>query len=147
MTGSIIYVTPPASTAIITSPTTATIIGSTSGPVGPQGPSGPPGVTPIFTHQGDLFLKTGNSRYYCDLDVDVIRVRASVGTAAQGNPVSVSVLRNGTSIADIDIPADDHTAYLDLSEPLTVGDYLTVDITAVGTTAAGADLTVTITTT
>ena len=147
MTGSVVYVTPPVSTTVVTSPTSATIIGSTSGPVGPQGPAGPPGVSPIFTQQGELFVKAGNGRYYSDLDLDIVRVRAAVGTPPTGNPVVVEVLRNGVSVAEVEIPEGEHTNYLDVSEPFTTGDYLTVNITAVGSTQSGADLTVTITTT
>ena len=147
MTGSVIYVTPPVSTTVITSPTSATIIGSTSGPVGPQGPAGPPGVSPIFSQQGELFVKAGNGRYYSDLDLDIVRVRAAVGTPPTGDPVVVEVLRNGVSVAEVEIPTGEHTAYTDVSEPFTTGDYLTVNITAVGSTQSGADLTVTITTT
>ena len=147
MTNSIVYLTPVVSSTIITSPTSATIIGSTSGPVGPQGPTGPPGVTPIFTHQGELFPKTGSGRYYSDIDVTVIRVRAAVGTPPTGDSATVDVLRNNERIAEVEIPDGDHTAYTDVTEAFTIGDYLTVNITAVGSTRAGADLTVTITTT
>jgi hypothetical protein len=144
---STIVVTSPRSATIAASPSTSTIIAGTSGPVGAQGPSGPPGVSPIFSQQGDLFIKTGGSRYYADLDLDITRVRASVGTPPTGDPVVVELMRNGAVVTEVEIPDGENTAYTNVSEPFTTGDYLTVNIAAVGSLVSGRDLTVTITTT
>jgi hypothetical protein len=131
---------------IVTAPVQATIVRSTSGPQGPAGPAGPPGVTPVFTRTGVLEVDAGRSRFYADRDLTITRIRAAVGTPPTGAAVIVDVLLDEVVIATVEIPDGEHTGLLDIPEPFPIGHYLTVDITQVGTTASGQDLTVTITT-
>lgn len=131
---------------IVTAPVQATIVRSTSGPQGPAGPAGPPGVTPVFSRAGALEVDAGRSRFYADRDLTITRIRAAVGTQAIGATVIVNVLLDDVVLASVEIPNGEHTALLDVNETFTIGHYVTVDITQVGTTESGQDLTVTITT-
>jgi len=135
-------------TVTVTSPTTATITASTSGP---QGSRGPAGTQPTFQRAGQLVTLTGTSRFYVEDAATISVVRASVGTAPTGSPILVDVNRNGTTIFTNQanrptIAAGTHT---DTATPavtaLVAGDYLTVDIDGVGSTNPGADLTVSVT--
>jgi hypothetical protein len=147
MTDSNIFVTAPVqATIVVTPPTPATIVRSTSGPQGPAGIAGPPGVTPVFTRSGMLEVDAGRSRFYADRDLTITRIRAAVGTPAIGAAIIVDVLLDELVIATVEIPDGEHTGLLDVDETFTIGQYVTVDITQVGSTGSGHDLTVTITT-
>lgn len=108
-------------------------------------------VTPPFSYTGELETGEGTFRFYNDSGrtLTITAVRASVGTAPTGTAIVLDVLKNGTTIytnagnrPQISAGQDtvkstnpDVTAWED-------GDYLTVDIVQVGSTVAGADLTV-----
>lgn len=116
------------------------------GVAGPQGPAGP-GV-PVFSRAGAAAVTTGTIRYYLERDTTVSKVRAAAGTPPVGSPLAVDVLLNGVSLlagGPLEIPAGDHTAVRTIAVPASAGDYLTVDITQVGSTTPGADLTVSVT--
>lgn len=105
-------------------------------------------LNPVFSHQGDLEPQQGQSRLYMEKTATITKIRASVGTPSQGAPVTVDVLSSGTSVleAPITIPAGQHTAMGVIATPnLIEGDYLTVSIETVGSSTAGANLTVSIT--
>lgn len=105
-----------------------------------------------FTRAGTLTTATGTSRQYIDGgNWTIVSIRASVNTAPTGASIIVDVNKNGTTVhttqsnrATIAV-----STFTDLADSiqvasLTTGDYLTVDIDQVGSTIAGADLTVTI---
>jgi len=107
-----------------------------------------------FSKTGTLAVTTGTQRLYNDTGrtLTLTAVRAAVGTAPTGSGVTVDVKKNGTTIFTTGtnkptIAANAVTATaagIDVTSWLA-GDYLTVDITAVGSTTAGSDLTVTVT--
>jgi hypothetical protein len=113
-----------------------------------SGATGPSGLTPVFTRQGTLTTQTGTQRLYVERAGAVSVARATVGTPSTGSPVLVDVNKNGTSIlsSPISITAGQNTATGTIStSAVSAGDYFTVDIDAVGSGTAGANLTVTIT--
>jgi hypothetical protein len=109
------------------------------------------GHTFVFSAAGELATNTGAHRIYNDTGVPLtIRaVRASVGTAPTGAAVVVDAHKNGVTIFTTQanrpsiaaagftakVTNQDVTAFAD-------GEYLTVDVDQVGSTVAGADLTV-----
>lgn len=143
-----VIVTAPATQVIVTSPTTATVTTATAGP---QGQRGPAGTQPVFQRSGTLTTQTGTSRFYVENSGTIGLVRASVGTAPTGSPIVVDVNLNGSSIFTNQanrpsIAAAAHTATATPNvTAITAGDFFTVDIDAVGSTNAGADLTVSVT--
>lgn len=104
----------------------------------------------IYTAAGTLTVKVGTSRLYFEQARTLVSIRASVGTAPVGSSIIVDVKKNGTTIFTTQanrptIPAGANTSGLVTNMDVTAvaaGDYLTVDVAQVGSTTAGADLTV-----
>lgn len=94
-----------------------------------------------LTQQGTLAVTTGTARWYAPYNLATNSIKAYVETAPVGSAISITVNKNGTSAATPSISAgattsSEITSAITLSE----GDYLTVDITAVGSTTAGENL-------
>lgn len=118
----------------------------TSGPQGAQGAQGVPGpAIPIFSLTGDLIVTTGLHRFYCESAATVSLVRASVGVAPTGSAAIIAYRVNGVKQGDVTIAAGEFTAVDATAVPVAAGDFFTVDIEQVGSTYAGADLTVALT--
>lgn len=108
-----------------------------------------------FTYTGNLGVEDMQFRLYNDTSNPrvISKVRASVGTAPTGSVVVVNVKKNGTSIFNsgsgggqgkVTIPAGQNTA-TSIPKTGTVwgkDEYLTVAIESIGSTFAGADLTI-----
>ena len=125
--------------------TGATGAGAT-GPTGATGATGSTGGMGItFSNQGTLAVTTGLGRYYMESAGTLTKIRASVGTAPTGANLIVSVLENGISVGTATITAGTFTGTTTLSSTYAAGDYFTINITQVGSTVAGTDLTVTLT--
>jgi hypothetical protein len=105
--------------------------------------------TAVFSVPGVLTVSTGASRLYNDSGMSrtITSIRASVGTAPTGAVVRVDAKKNGTSLFPVTTKP---TIAIGTNTALTVpdttlwatGDYLTVDVTAIGSPVAGANLTV-----
>lgn len=119
-------------------------------PVGPGGLDSGYIETYVFAVTGALAVAAGKSRIYLEGSYKVESVRASVNTAPAGAAVTVDVNKNGATIftTQADRPAIAAAGFTalggasGLAATFATGDYLTVDIDTVGTTTAGADLTV-----
>ena len=110
---------------------------------GPQGPAGL--LMQTFSQAGTLAVTTGVSRFYVERAGTLTTLRASVSSPSTGSGVAVALRKNGTTVATVTIPAGSNTATSSPAVALVTGDYLTIDITAVGSTTAGANLTATVT--
>lgn len=93
---------------------------------------------------GTVAVTTGVARQYLFLSCTLDSVRANVGTAPTGASLIAVVKKNGTtSLATATIAAGTNTVLVSgIGAALVAGDYLTVDVTQVGSTVAGSDLTV-----
>ncbi len=122
-----------------------------SGSPGDRGPMGPPGISvaPYFM-TGLLHPARGNGRQYLNQPARINRILVAVGTPAVGGDIVVDVRKNSASLfagfpeSRPVILAEEFTADAgDMPDPLLAqGDYLTVDVLAVGSSYAGSDLTV-----
>lgn len=75
----------------------------------------------------------------------ITEVRATVNTAPTGAAINLSVKKNGSSFATPSIAAGANAgSSTSLSTAVAAGDYITVDITQIGSTIAGSDLVVTV---
>lgn len=110
-------------------------------------------VAPSFSYTGTIAVYTGDFRWYNDTGrtLSISKVRASLGTAPTGSSAIIDVLKNGTTIFTTTanrptIAASSNTATSGTPDITSVasGDYLTVSIAQVGSTVAGADLTLTV---
>ena len=117
-----------------------------NGPTGPTGATGATVLFPTFTQQGTLAVKTGTIRYYFDDSRTITKIRASVGTAPTGASLIVTVKANGATFTNsaVTVAASGFTATSSPTKSVVAGDYITVDITQVGSTVAGSDLVVTL---
>ena len=104
-----------------------------------------------FSYPGTVPAVLGTARIYNDAAVSrtITSVRASAGTAPAGSGLVVDVNLDGASIfTSSPRPQIDDGANTGTAVPDTVvwpsGSYLTVDVAQVGSTTAGADLTVSV---
>lgn len=106
-----------------------------------------------FSYSGALAVATGKSRIYNDTGrtLTFVSVRASVNTAPTGAAILIDVNKGGTTIYTTQSArptiAISGTTALGGTPAVTTwenGTYLTVDIDQIGSTIAGADLTVTV---
>lgn len=95
----------------------------------------------MLTQQGTLSATTGTARWYAPYNLATNSIKAYVETAPVGSAISIDIKKNGTSAATPSI-SDGGTSATEITSAVTMnaGDYLTVDITAVGSTTAGENL-------
>lgn len=107
--------------------------------------------TLLYSRAGTLATGTGTFRVYAPGGATwtISEVRASVGTAPTGASLIVDVHKSGTTIftTQSNRPTIAVSTNTDLANAIEVtsfasGEYLTVDIDQVGSTVAGADITV-----
>lgn len=106
----------------------------------------------VFTVSGELETSTGSLRIYnrYGFTLTITEVFLSVGTPSVGSNIKVNVKNSGTTIFETDTYAEitateyttSKTTGLTSEKLFEHGDYLTVDIVAVGSTTAGSDLTI-----
>lgn len=103
-----------------------------------------------FGYGGTLTTYVGTGRYYAQANCTISSVWASVGTAPTGSSIIVDINKNGTTIFTtqanrptiaIGAAYSGNVTNMDITS-LSAGDYITIDIDQIGSTVAGADLTV-----
>lgn len=104
-----------------------------------------------FSVTGTVAVASGKSRIYLEGNYTIETVRAAVNTAPTGAALIVDVNKNGTTIyttqsarPSIAAAGNSATGNSPAVTTFQAGDYLTVDVDQVGSTVAGADLTVTV---
>jgi hypothetical protein len=103
-----------------------------------------------FGTEGTLTVRTGKGRFRLPFNATIVGVSAAVDTAPTGSAIVLDVNKNGTTIftnqANRPTIAANTNAAAEVTNmditALATGDYLTVDIDQIGSTVAGADLTV-----
>ncbi len=107
--------------------------------------------TMVFTVPGTLVVGTGAARFPVHRPITITNVRANIGTAPTGAAVLVDVNKNGTTLfttqgnrPSIAVSTNaDNAATPDVTTA-TTDDYISIDVDQVGSTVAGANLTVTV---
>lgn len=90
--------------------------------------------------QGDLSVTTGTARWYAPFNLQIFSISPKLGTAADGT-VTIDINKNGSSAETFSFSASATTATV--TDPvinLNEGDYITIDVDAVGSTNKGKDL-------
>ena len=88
-----------------------------------------------------LATNTGTKRLYLQKAYSLKKVHAYVDTAPAGSNVNVTIKKNGSNLQNISVLAGQTTASLtSLSHSIAANDYLTIDITQVGSSTAGENL-------
>ena len=98
------------------------------------------GLSVSLNQAGELAVTTGTVRWYAPAALTVSSVIARLGTAADAT-VGVNIKRNGSSVRTVSLAAA-ATSTTGSGFTMTAGQYLTIDVTSVGTTAKGNDLNV-----
>jgi hypothetical protein len=90
--------------------------------------------------EGELVLTTGTSRWYAPYGITINQIVIRLGTVAD-DTVGITINKNGTIANSYALPANSGGT-LDTTNTISMvsGDYITVDVTSVGTTAKGEDL-------
>lgn len=100
-----------------------------------------PRETVRWSLAGALSVANGALRLPIQYACTVVRIDAIVNTAPTGAAVNIRVNKNGSSAATLSIAANANTgSNTSPAITLALNDYLTVDLTQVGSTLAGSDL-------
>lgn len=96
-----------------------------------------------YNRPGTLAVLTGTARWYPTKTISVIELRANVGVPPAGQDIKVDVLKNGVLDTTLTIAQGNYlSTAATVSIALLATDYVTIDITQVGSTTKGADLVV-----
>lgn len=112
--------------------------GSASTVVGYTGSSGLTVKTLDYT--GTLAVGNGTKKWWINRSYTITRVLGFVDTAPTGAALNIRVNKNGVSAGTFSISAGATSVATVTSISVVQGDYITVDITQVGSTVAGSDL-------
>lgn len=114
------------------------------GDTGSQGPAGP-SLPIVLYRRGVLSVVDGRMKYRYPFAATLVGISAAmgVGTPPVGSPITVDLLVNGVVAYTLTIPdgAED-VPEVAVSIPIAVGDFLTANITSVGSTSPGEDMTI-----
>lgn len=122
-------------------PTGDIVIVSESGVMGPRGE----GLPVVFNRDGPAQVKQGKTPYYFPFATTIYGVSAAMGPGLPpiGSDLTFDLLVNGVVVESFTMPdGDEYMPEVALNVPLEIGDYITVDITATGSTSAGSNLTI-----
>lgn len=98
-------------------------------------------VAKTYYYDGTLETTVGSLRLYVSSATTLATVDGYVTTAPQGANVNAQILKNGTVIGNVTIvDATTEVEGVAFGTPFVKGDYITVNITSVGVTAAGENL-------
>lgn len=90
-----------------------------------------------FNQEGTLAVTTGTARWYAPRNITINKIEGFLGTAGTGSATTFATLVNGSSNRTDSISAGSTSVTTTgLSISINDGQYLTVNITAVGTSAA-----------
>lgn len=99
-------------------------------------------LTVTLLQQGELTVTTGSARWYAPAALTISKITARVATAPTGSAVTILVKKSGTTASTLTI-SDGGTSDIDNTGfSMTAGQYLTVDVSAIGSTTAGEELNV-----
>lgn len=94
-----------------------------------------------YRYQNTLAINTGTKRLYLQGSYTLKSIHSFVDTAPTGSSVITDVKKNGSSLQTITIAAGATTgSNTSLSSSFASGDYITVDITQIGSSTAGENL-------
>ena len=94
-----------------------------------------------YRYDGSLSTNTGTKRLYLQKAYTLKSIHAYVDTASAGAAVNTQIKKNGSNLQAVSIAAGATTASsTSLSHSIAANDYLTIDITQVGSSTAGENL-------
>lgn len=89
---------------------------------------------------GSLTLITGTARWYAPRDLTISEIIGRLDTASSGSSVTVVIKKNGATMATLTFGVGVTKVVDTTINSLNEDDYLTVDVTAIGSSVSGSDL-------
>lgn len=119
-----------------------------NGSVGYTGSAGTAGTQVRYLSQpGDLVTITGKARWYPPQGLTLTWIEASVNTPSVGANIQLALKMNGITVSGavvtINAGSNRSTRY-NISQAVTTDDYISLDVTQIGTVTPGSDLSVTV---
>ena len=93
-----------------------------------------------YSYDGAVATDTGTKRYYAHDNSVLSSLEAYIGTAPTGSTLNIRVNKNGSSATTLSIAAGATSSASTTNISFSKGDYVTVDITQIGSSTAGSDL-------
>lgn len=120
-----------------------TITSASNGSVTIAASAGAEYIPAQFFVEGTIPVFNGTQRSYVYKACAITSMMISVGTAATGSAINVRINKNGSSLITGSLATgSNYNKVTGLSASLVEGDYLTLDVTQVGSTYPGYDLTI-----
>lgn len=94
---------------------------------------------------GTLSVTTGTVKWYPPSNITFKNIEMFVSEPSVGSAITINVLKNKNIVAGYTLPANQGYMSQVISFSMIVNDYLTIDITGVGSTIPGSDLQVRLT--
>ena len=98
------------------------------------------GIEKDYKYTGILYPQNGSSRLFMSSAVTLNEVVANIEVGPVGNDIGLRINKNGTSATTVTITDGTTNATTTPNVSFVSGDYITVDITSVGSTTAGSNL-------
>ena len=95
-----------------------------------------------FNFPGELSIRTGSVRWYPIYSSSISTIRARLTSSPTGGDLNLNIRKNGNVVATMSILDGTDRANINTNIPITLDDYLTVDVTSVGRIYRGSDLVV-----
>ena len=105
-----------------------------------RAPAGGGGVQKDYRYTGILYVQNGTSRLYITSNSTLNEINAYIDVGPVGNDIGLRINKNGTSATTVTITDGTTSATTTPNVSFVSGDYITVDITSVGSTTAGSNL-------
>ena len=105
--------------------------------------SGVTSLTTTLTQSGDLILINGTERWYADRILTIFKIKAYVSVSPVGSNLNIRINKtsNGeTTYTDVLILDDSLKTTISTTINMLEDDFLTVDITQIGSSISGSDL-------
>ena len=96
-----------------------------------------------YTIPGILKILTGSVRWWIPTNIKLSSIICSVTTAPTGANIILTIKKNGVAATTATLAAGTSTQTTPATLTLVKGDYITVDVSQVGTPVSGSDLVLT----
>jgi hypothetical protein len=94
----------------------------------------------VYSLPGAVSVASGTANFYVYETCTLININAYAGTAPAGSSLNITINKNGTSAKTISIADGSSSSTNSDTTTFAQGDYITVDVTQVGSSTAGSDV-------
>ena len=98
-------------------------------------------MTETMEYWDTLSVFNGDRRWYANKNFTISKIDAFLVTAPTGSSANVRINKNGTQTSNLNILASNTNSSNNVNITMSYGDYITFDVTQIGSVTAGAKLT------